>query len=157
MKRDYLFRENSEFAFPAFIHRVDLPRLVFNGCRHPPAPIQSSYWRSIMKSLIKAVALAAVLAVPAVSFAQSQGANGPVTRAQVRNELVQLEAAGYRPSVNDIYYPDDLQKAQARVNAENGGAVQTTGYGPGTSGSSQSGARSDGAVSSYSPPIYNAH
>ncbi|MFP3607088.1 DUF4148 domain-containing protein, partial [Paraburkholderia sp. SIMBA_053] len=34
-----------------------------------------------MKSLIKAVAIAAVLAIPAVSFAQS---NQPVTRAQVR-------------------------------------------------------------------------
>jgi hypothetical protein len=110
-----------------------------------------------MKSLIKAVAIAAVLAVPAISFAQSQG-NGPVTRAQVRNELVQLEAAGYRPSLNDINYPDDLQKAQARVNAQNGAAVvQTSGYGPDTSGSSQSGSRTDGAVSSYSPPVYNAH
>jgi hypothetical protein len=109
-----------------------------------------------MKSLIKAVAIAAVLAVPAISFAQSQGNNGPVTRAQVRNELVQLEAAGYRPSLNDMYYPDDLQKAQARVNAQNGAAaVQTSGYGPATSGSSQSGSRTDGAVSSYSPPVYN--
>ncbi|SDD49511.1 DUF4148 domain-containing protein [Paraburkholderia lycopersici] len=104
-----------------------------------------------MKSLIKAVALAAVLAAPVVSFAQSQGSNGPVTRAQVRNELAQLEAAGYRPSANDLYYPNDLQKAEARVNA------QTGGYGPATSGSSQSGSRSDGAVSSYSPPVYNAH
>jgi len=111
-----------------------------------------------MKSFIKAVAFAAVLAVPALSFAQSQGNTGPVTRAQVRNELAQLEAAGYRPSVNDIYYPDDLQKAQARVNAENGAAVaQTSGYGGATNGSSQSGSRTDGAVSSYSPPVYNAH
>ncbi|MEM5398736.1 DUF4148 domain-containing protein [Paraburkholderia sp. EG287A] len=111
-----------------------------------------------MRTLIKAVAIAAVLAVPAISFAQSQGTNGPVTRAQVRSELKQLEAAGYRPSVNDLYYPDDLQRAQARVNAQSGGAVaQATGYGPATSGSSQSGARTDGAVSSYSPPVYNAH
>jgi len=60
--------------------------------------------------------------------------------------------------VNDIYYPDDLQKAQARVNAENGAAVaQTSGYGAATNGSSQSGSSTDGAVSSYSPPVYNAH
>jgi hypothetical protein len=110
-----------------------------------------------MKSLIKAVALAAVLVVPAVSFAQSQPGNGPVTRAQVRNELIQLEQAGYRPEVNDRYYPDDIQAAQARVNAENG--VQTSGYGPATSGSSQSGGPSDTAVSSYSPlvRVYSAH
>lgn len=111
-----------------------------------------------MKSLIKAVAIAAVLAVPALSFAQAQGTNGPVSRAQVRAELAQLEAAGYHPSVNNIYYPEDIQKAEARVSAQNGLAeAQTSGYGPSTSGSSQSGARTDGAVSSYSPPVYNAH
>lgn len=102
-----------------------------------------------MRTLIKAVAIAAALAVPAISFAQSQGSNGPVTRAQVRSDLVQLEAAGYRPSVNDLYYPVDLQRAQARVNAQNGA------YGPAASGSSESGSRTDGAVSSYSPPVYN--
>lgn len=105
-----------------------------------------------MKSLIKAVAIAAVLAVPAVSFAQSQGSNGPVTRAQVRAELAQLEAAGYHPYQNDQYYPEDIQRAEARVNAQG-----NSGYGPSTSGSSQSGSRTDGAVSSYSPPVYNAH
>lgn len=107
-----------------------------------------------MKSLIKAVALAAVLAVPAISFAQSQPTNGPVTRAQVRGELEQLERAGYRPAENDRYYPQDIQAAEARVNAQNG--VQTSGYGPATAGSSQSGGPSDGAVSSYSPPLYKA-
>ncbi|WP_322102742.1 DUF4148 domain-containing protein [Paraburkholderia sp. J41] len=111
-----------------------------------------------MKSLIKAVAVAAVFAVPALSFAQAQGSNGPVSRAQVRAELSQLEAAGYHPSANNVYYPEDIQKAEARVNAQNGvAAAQTSGYGPSTSGSSQSGFRSDGAVSSYSPPVYNAH
>jgi hypothetical protein len=50
----------------------------------------------MLKSLIPAVALASALAAPAVSFAQS---NGPVTRAQVRAELVQLEQAGWRPAM----------------------------------------------------------
>jgi hypothetical protein len=106
-----------------------------------------------MKSLIKAVALAAVLAVPAISFAQSQPTNGPVTRAQVRNELKQLEQAGYRPEMNDRYYPEDIQAAQARVDA------QTSGYGPATSGASQSGGATDTAVSSYSAPVrvYNGN
>ncbi|HKT67295.1 MAG TPA: DUF4148 domain-containing protein, partial [Burkholderia sp.] len=45
-----------------------------------------------MKSLIKAVALAALVAAPIVSFAQSN--QQPLTRAQVRAELVQLEKAG---------------------------------------------------------------
>jgi Tfp pilus assembly protein PilE len=86
-----------------------------------------------MKSLIKAVAIAAVLAIPAVSFAQS---NQPVTRAQVRAELVQLEKAGYRPGAGtEAHYPDEIQAAQARVDAQNGAAG---GYG-GVANASQSG------------------
>lgn len=96
-----------------------------------------------MKSLIKAVAIAAVLAIPAVSFAQS---NQPVTRAQVRAELVQLEKAGYNPAVSsDPTYPEDIQAAEAKVAAQNGAAVAQapaadTGYGAAMNGSSQSGA-----------------
>ncbi|MGF6613094.1 hypothetical protein OKW45_008082 [Paraburkholderia sp. WSM4175] len=88
-----------------------------------------------MKSLIQAVVVAAVLAAPVVSFAQS---NAPVTRAQVRAELVQLEKAGYHPSDGDrTTYPADIQAAEARVAAQNGAA---SGYGGGVSGSSASGA-----------------
>jgi hypothetical protein len=95
-----------------------------------------------MKSLIKAVAIAAVLAAPVVSFAQS---NQPVTRAQVRAELVQLEKAGYYPSrASDATYPADIEAAEARVHAQNGAVAQApvadTGYGAATNGSSQSGA-----------------
>ena len=69
-----------------------------------------------MKSLIKAVAIAAVLAIPAVSFAQS---NQPVTRAQVRAELVQLEKAGYNPATAvDSTYPADIQAAEAKIAAQ---------------------------------------
>jgi Ni/Co efflux regulator RcnB len=65
-----------------------------------------------MKSLIQTVVVAAVLAAPVASFAQS---NAPVTRAQVRAELVQLEKAGYNPNANDANYPANLQAAEARV------------------------------------------
>jgi type II secretory pathway pseudopilin PulG len=88
-----------------------------------------------MKSLIKAVAIAAVFAVPAISFAQS---NQPLTRAEVRAQLVQLEQAGYRPANGrDPYYPSDIQTAEARVAAQNGAA--DNGYGAPSSGSSESG------------------
>jgi hypothetical protein len=71
----------------------------------------------IMKSLIQAVAVAVALVVPVASFAQS---NGPVTRAQVRAELVQLEKAGYSPSRGeDPHYPDDILAAEAKVAAQN--------------------------------------
>ncbi|MGF6768836.1 hypothetical protein P3T18_001306 [Paraburkholderia sp. GAS199] len=106
-----------------------------------------------MKSLIKAVAVALVLAAPVASFAQS---NGPVTRAQVRAELVQLEKAGYTPGAGrDPYYPTDIQAAEARVAAQNG-VAQSSGYGSATNGSSQSGSR-ESTLSSYSVPVVNIH
>ncbi|MFP3565987.1 DUF4148 domain-containing protein [Paraburkholderia sp. SIMBA_030] len=105
-----------------------------------------------MKSLIKAVAVALVLAAPVASFAQS---NGPVTRAQVRADLVQIEKAGYRPAAGkDPHYPADIQAAEARVAAQNDNA-QTSGYGSATEGSSQSGGRTETTVSSYSAPVVN--
>ncbi|AOJ78277.1 DUF4148 domain-containing protein [Burkholderia ubonensis] len=72
-----------------------------------------------MKSLITAVVAATALSASFGAFAQST-----VTRAQVRNELVQLEQAGYKPSVASPHYPDDILAAQARVHA-----VDDSGYG----------------------------
>jgi len=95
-----------------------------------------------MKTLISAVVVAAaVFAAPVASFAQS---NQPVTRAQVRAELVQLEKAGYNPVGDHVDYPENLQAAQARVDAQNGTAqavaqVANSGYGAPIAGSSQAG------------------
>ena len=90
-----------------------------------------------MKTLIAAVAIAAALVAPVASFAQS---NQPVTRAQVRAELVQLEKAGYNPGSDDIDYPANIQAAQARVDAQNGTAqAANSGYGAPAAGTSQSG------------------
>jgi len=87
-----------------------------------------------MKSLIKAVALVAVFAAPVASFAQSEQ---PVTRAEVKAQLKQIEQAGYNPAVaTDSTYPADIQAAEARVAAQNSGA---TGYGSSTAGSSETG------------------
>jgi hypothetical protein len=91
-----------------------------------------------MKNLIAAALAATVLAAPALSFAQAE--QQPVTRAQVRAELVQLEKAGYRPGLSSPYYPADLQAAQARVAQENG-AAEATAYGASTSGTTQAGTR----------------
>jgi hypothetical protein len=98
-----------------------------------------------MKSLIKAVAIAAVLATPVASFAQAS--QQPATRAEVRSELIQLEHAGYNPATaNDATYPADVQAAEHRVEAQNPAVAQTqepvadtSGYGGAMSGSSQSG------------------
>jgi beta-glucosidase-like glycosyl hydrolase len=104
-----------------------------------------------MKSLIKAVALAVVFAAPIASFAQS---NQPVTRAQVRAELVQLEKAGYNPSQNDdATYPVQIQAAEARVAAQN---ASSSGVGGVVSGSSASGVRA-AVIAPSTRSIYAGH
>ncbi|MFP3506051.1 DUF4148 domain-containing protein [Burkholderia sp. SIMBA_062] len=72
-----------------------------------------------MKSLVFAVAAAVALSASFGAFAQST-----VTRAQVRNELVQLEKAGYKPSQSSPHYPNDILSAEARVRA-----ADASGYG----------------------------
>jgi hypothetical protein len=96
---------------------------------------------SIMKSLIKAVALAVVVVAPVVSFAQSEQ---PLTRAEVKDQLKQLEAVGYKPAAaTDAVYPADIQAAEAKVAAQNATAqADTTGYGTTANGSSQAGGNS---------------
>ena len=91
-----------------------------------------------MKTLISAVVVAAALVAPLASFAQS---NQPLTRAEVRAQLVQLEKAGYNPSAtDDTTYPVQLQAAEARVAAQNGTAqAATSDIGGVTNGASQSG------------------
>jgi hypothetical protein len=81
--------------------------------------------------LIQSLVVAAVVAVPALSFAQTAQ---PLTRAQVRAELVQLEQAGYNPGSDYTQYPRNLQAAEARVNAQN------EAYGAATNGSTAAGA-----------------
>jgi hypothetical protein len=66
-----------------------------------------------MKSLICAAFAAAVLAAPTLSFAQVS--NAPVTRAEVKADLVRVEQAGYRPASKDLDYPADIQAAEARI------------------------------------------
>ena len=90
-----------------------------------------------MNSLIKAFAVALAIAAPVASFAQT---SQPVTRAQVKAELKQLEAAGYRPNAGtDPYYPADLQAAEARIAANSGNAqAPAQDVGGVTSGAAQS-------------------
>lgn len=91
-----------------------------------------------MNKFIGIAAVALAFAAPVASFAQS---NQPVTRAQVREEIVQLEKAGYNPGVvNDTTYPADIQAAEARVAARNGTAQSA--FGGAAEGSAQAGARS---------------
>jgi Domain of unknown function (DUF4148) len=53
-----------------------------------------------------------------LTFAQS--ASAPLTRAQVRADLIRIEQAGYSlSSHDDTKYPADIQAAEARVAAQN--------------------------------------
>ncbi|KVH65351.1 DUF4148 domain-containing protein [Burkholderia cepacia] len=91
-----------------------------------------------MKSLIATFAAAAVLAVPAVSFAQQ---NVPVTRAQVKADLVAVQQAGYKLGSDRTNYPESIQAAEARLNPQqNVAAADTTGYGAQPAAAQESGA-----------------
>ncbi|RQR54734.1 DUF4148 domain-containing protein [Burkholderia sp. Bp9126] len=83
-----------------------------------------------MKSIVYAVVAASALSASFGAFAQ-----GSVTREQVRNELVQLENAGYKPGLSSPYYPADIQAAQARVQA-----ADNSGYGAQPAPAAQGGA-----------------
>lgn len=73
-----------------------------------------------MNSFVKAAVIAAVAAVALPAFAQSAQPNAPKTRAEVREELLQIEKAGYNPArSNPNEYPANIQAAEARVAAQN--------------------------------------
>jgi hypothetical protein len=99
--------------------------------------------------LIQSFVVAAVLAVPVVSFAQS---NAPITRAEVRAQLIQLEQAGYNPASDQTQYPKNIEAAQARVNAENG--MSASSYGSSTNGTSASISRASESDVIGLGPIY---
>ena len=89
-----------------------------------------------MNSVAKAVLFAAAIAAPVASFAQS---GQPVTRAQVRAELIQVEKAGYEPQ-DWTHYPENLQTAEAKVAAQNAEAQGShSAFGGATDGTSRSG------------------
>jgi Domain of unknown function (DUF4148) len=108
----------------------------------------------MIKAFIPAVVLASTLAAPTFAFAQ---ANGPLTRAEVRAQLVQLERAGYQAGGGqDAHYPQDIQAAEARIASEQ---LASGGYGGTVDGSStESGAPARGHYAANRlygmPPVY---
>ena len=104
------------------------------------------------KFLISALVISSALAAPAFAFAQS---NGPITRAQVKAELVQLEKAGYSPSGEDVNYPQDIQAAEQRVAEQQG--IASSSYGSAANGTSVSGTRVHVAPDDATQSIYFGH
>jgi hypothetical protein len=102
--------------------------------------------RSIMKSIVKAVAAAAVMVAPALGFAQAMQSDQGMTRGEVKQDLRRVEAAGYNPAVNDqTTYPQDVQAAESRASRQNGAtygnAQVDSDYGGVANGTSASGMR----------------
>lgn len=89
-----------------------------------------------MNKLVCSAVVAATLVVPAISFAQ---AVQPLTRAQVRAELVALEKAGYNPATDEMDYPQDLIAAEQQVDAQRMAQGSASGYGAPAGGTSAAG------------------
>ncbi|WP_206997955.1 DUF4148 domain-containing protein [Trinickia mobilis] len=99
--------------------------------------------------LVQSLVVAALVAIPAVSFAQS---SQPVTRAEVRAELVQLQKAGYNPASDHTQYPKNIEAAEARISAEN--SVAATSYGAQMDATSASGSRAAQTEMAGLGPVY---
>ncbi|RQS10156.1 DUF4148 domain-containing protein [Burkholderia sp. Bp9002] len=98
-----------------------------------------------MKTLALSTLTALILSAPALSFAQQT--SHPLTRAEVKAELAELVAAGYRPVMDHNTYPAAILAAEQRVRenavAQTGPsaapAADTTGYGTESRTASESG------------------
>lgn len=80
------------------------------------------------------VVVVASLAASTFAFAQEAG---PITRAQVKAELVQLEKSGYKPDGDHATYPAMTQVAEQ--GAQGQGSVAATSYGSASGGTVISG------------------
>jgi hypothetical protein len=95
-----------------------------------------------MKS-IKHVAVAALIATPLAAFAQTYApSNDSLTRAQVKQDQIEVEQAGYNHSVADqTSYPREAQAAEARIGDQQvRAAEESSGYGGAVTGMSAAGA-----------------
>jgi hypothetical protein len=90
--------------------------------------------------MMKMLFIAATLFSTALVATTAQAQTGePLTRAQVRSELVELTHAGYSPASEDASYPSSIQSAEARVAVHDGANASGSGYGPSIAGTRQSG------------------
>ncbi|CAJ6036485.1 Membrane-fusion protein [Burkholderia pseudomallei] len=95
-----------------------------------------------MKSFVYAAVAASILATPLASFAQADQ-QPPLTREQVRSELVQLEQNGYKPEAGETQYPANVQAALQRMlpAQQTLTHADTSGYGVQPAGAAESGGR----------------
>lgn len=69
-------------------------------------------------AMLRTAVVSMLVMVPAISFAQSAN-NGQLTRAEVKQQIVDLESVGYNPAhLDDATYPQDVQAAMQRLDAK---------------------------------------
>jgi Domain of unknown function (DUF4148) len=105
-----------------------------------PSPTATSSRDFIMKRIHQAILVASVLSLPLLSSAATIDA--PITRAQVRAELVAAEQAGQYPR-SYVNYPDATPDS-ALTHVANREAAQAAGnasYGPSSTGTFATGVR----------------
>jgi hypothetical protein len=88
-------------------------------------------------NVISAAALVGVTALFAGNASAQTAQQAPITRAQVRAQLVQLEAAGYRPGGDEVNYPQDIQAAEQRVQATQAARLTASASVPDSQGAQQ--------------------
>ncbi|MFM0646295.1 DUF4148 domain-containing protein [Paraburkholderia bryophila] len=103
-----------------------------------------------MSKMLVGIALAvATLGAPVLSFAQS---NAPLTRAEVRADLVRVEQAGYSPNRgNDLDYPADIQAAEAKIASQGDRQLAMQAVG----GVAQNGSTASGSMSHTSMTMHS--
>ena len=111
-----------------------------------------------MKQLALLTLTLSALVGSTLTFAQS--ASAPLTRAQVRADLIRLEQAGYNPAANDdSNYPADIQAAEARVAAQNAAQSDQQSAVDSVGGTQQHGSSEAGkpTAETPAPSIYSGH
>ncbi|VXB22795.1 conserved exported hypothetical protein [Burkholderia sp. 8Y] len=93
----------------------------------------------LVTRIVAAALIASPLASPLAALAQEG-----LTRDQVKQDLQQVEQAGYQPSARDAFYPNDIQAAEARVHSG-------TAYGASPDGTSASGHTTSNMPSGQTP------
>ncbi|KVZ88711.1 DUF4148 domain-containing protein [Burkholderia ubonensis] len=102
------------------------------------------------KTMIRAACIG-ILMMGAAAAAQAQASSQPLTRAQVRQELAEYQAAGYRPAiVSSPDYPQNVQAITQRV-----AQADAAGYGGNGHAMVESGKRN--AAPALDPSTYSHH
>ncbi|KVU18780.1 DUF4148 domain-containing protein [Burkholderia ubonensis] len=104
------------------------------------------------KTMIRAACIG-ILMMGATAAAQAQASSQPLTRAQVRQELAEYQAAGYRPAI--VSSPDYPQNVQAITRRVAQARADTAGYGGNGHATVESGKR--GAAPALDPSTYSHH